>query len=88
MATRSRKSVGYSHKAGWRPRWTLAQLVRALERLHAAHVPLTYRGLEEAGHGELAHAINYCGGIRQLRRRCQLPRPVRRRRPRASTSKS
>jgi len=79
-----RKSVAYSARSGWRPRWSEAQLVVELRRLHAANIPLTYRGLEENGHLELARAVNYCGGIQRLRRRWNLPRIGRGRAGRAS----
>ena len=78
MPTRLRKSIAYSQRSGWRPRWTEAQIVVELKRLHAANVPITYRGLEENGHRELARAVNYCGGIQRLRRRWNLPRHERR----------
>src|SRR4051812_36299663 len=81
VASRRRQSLARSHLPGWRPRWTEPELVVELRRLHAADVPLTYRGLEESGHAELAQAINYCGGIQRLRQRWDLPRQPRRRGP-------
>jgi hypothetical protein len=63
-----------------RRRWTTERLTRAILELHRRGVPITKRGLIEAGEQKLAQVINYFGGFRLVRRAAGLapPRPTRR----------
>jgi hypothetical protein len=61
-----------------RRRWTEARVIKALLELDRRGVPISQRGLVEAGEQELAQAINYFGGLRRARRVAGLPPPTRR----------
>ncbi len=60
-----------------RRRWTEARVVEALIALSRRGVPLTFRGLRDAGEHRLFHMINHYGGLPRLRRLAGLPRPRR-----------
>jgi hypothetical protein len=60
---------------GRHSKWTEARIVRELRRLCAANVTLSCQALIDAGHVELARAINHFGGLQRLRRLFRLPRP-------------
>ncbi len=58
-----------------RRRWTEREILDALGDLFARGVPITVRGLVEAGQHRLAHAVNHFGGLRRARRLAGLPPP-------------
>jgi hypothetical protein len=61
---------------GERPhRWTEAEIVGELRRLHSSDVTLTYEDLTAAGQLSLVRAIQNFGGMQKLRRVSGLPRP-------------
>jgi hypothetical protein len=61
-----------------RRRWTEERVIKALLELDRRGVPISQRGLIEAGEQQLVQAINYFGGLRRARRVAGLPPPTRR----------
>jgi hypothetical protein len=61
-----------------RRRWSEERIVKALLELDRRGVPISQRGLIEAGEHKLAQVINYFGGLRMARRLAGLPPPARR----------
>jgi hypothetical protein len=59
-----------------RRRWTEDRVARALLELDRRGVPISQRGLIEAGERQLVQVINYFGGFRRARRAAGLPPPA------------
>jgi len=63
-----------------RPRrktWSMARIVRELQRLQSARVRLTVRALMDAGHHDLLGAISrFVGSIEEARRLARVPEPA------------
>jgi hypothetical protein len=76
----SRRDPGNPHDDTPAPRrrWTEARVIKALLELDRRGVPISQRGLIEAGEQQLVQAINYFGGLRRARRVAGLPPPARR----------
>jgi hypothetical protein len=74
----SRRDADKDDERPPRRRWTEQRVAKALLDLHRRGVPISHRGLVEAGELELVQAINHFGGLRRARRVAGLPPPTRR----------
>jgi hypothetical protein len=74
----SRRVPGKDDENAARRRWSEQRVVKALLDLDRRGVPISQRGLVEAGEHELVQAINHFGGLRRARRVAGLPPPTRR----------